>query len=316
MMEYSEPTETPTADAGLAGRNGWLRVAAKLDLNGPVGPFRLDVDLAFEKGAFIALAGPSGAGKTTLLRLLAGLAAPDQGLVRVGAATWCDTDTGRNVPVRRRSIGFVFQDYALFPNMTALRNVEYALGTHSRDEAMDLLALVGLEGLAGAYPARLSGGQRQRLALIRALARKPEVLMLDEPLSALDPAMRRLLQDELKRLHRDFGTTTFMVSHDTGEILRLADRIIRLEHGRVVYEGSPAGAFGGCEPISGLRLVGRHLSGPDEEGFAVVAIDGRTHRIRYMPSGVAPGDLITLDFQGPEVAALDETAIKPERSEP
>ncbi len=304
------------ANMGLAGMNGWLRVAAKVNLNGPAGPFRLDVDLAFEKGAFIALAGPSGAGKTTLLRLLAGLTSPDHGLVRVGSATWYDTDTGRNVPVRRRSIGFVFQDYALFPNMTALRNVEYALGTHSRDEAMDLLALVGLEGLAGAYPARLSGGQRQRLALIRALARKPEVLMLDEPLSALDPVMRRLLQDELKRLHRDFGTTTFMVSHDTGEILRLADRIIRLEHGRVVYDGSPAGAFGGCEPISGLRLVGRHLSGPDEEGFAVVAIDGRTHRIRYMPSGVAPGDLITLDFQGPEVAALDETAIKPERSEP
>lgn len=277
----------------------WVNLAVRVALQGPAGPFDLDVALAVEKGAFVALVGPSGAGKTTLLRLIAGLMKPDRGQVRVGSSLWCDTATRLSVPVRRRPIGFVFQDYALFPNMTVQRNVEYAVGRNfDPRDVRRLLEMVDLQGLARAYPTRLSGGQRQRLALIRALARRPEVLMLDEPLSALDPMMRRQLQDEVKRLHHEFGTTTFMVSHDTTEILRLADRAVQLENGKIVADGDPAGIVLPATNHSNALLYGHHVSGPDDNGMATVAIDGRLHRVRYRdaPAQLAAGDLVVLDI--------------------
>jgi len=282
-----------------------LRLSARMALSGAAGPFELDVDLSVAAGSFVALVGPSGAGKTTLLRILAGLAKPAVGRVQVGEALWCDTSLRLNVPTRRRSIGFVFQDYALFPNMSVRGNVEYALGSQKRpDDVTWLLKLVDLDRLESAVPARLSGGQKQRLALIRALARRPALLMLDEPLSALDPLMRRQLQDELKRLHRDFGTTTLMVSHDVSEILRLADRVIRLDQGRVVYDGAPGPAFGVGDATTGLHIVGQHVAGPDEAGFATVSIDGRLHRLRYRGAAptLSPGDTVTL--------AIEETEIR------
>ncbi|GGF53795.1 hypothetical protein GCM10007301_11580 [Azorhizobium oxalatiphilum] len=266
------------------------------------------MDLTIAKGSFMALAGPSGAGKTTLLRLLAGLMPANAGHIRLGSTLWCDVARGIHLPVRRRSIGFVFQDYALFPNMSVRGNVDYALGRHARRGAADeLLELVGLGALASASPARLSGGQKQRLALIRALARRPDLLLLDEPLSALDPQMRRQLQDELKRLHREFGTTTIMVSHDTAEILRLADRVIRLENGRVTADDAGT-ALADMAPRAGLRVFGHHVSGPDETGHATVSIDGQLHRLRYqsVPPGLAPGDLVTLQL---ETACVQPTAL-------
>jgi molybdate transport system ATP-binding protein len=192
----------------------------------------------------------------------------------------------------------VFQDYALFPNMTVRRNVEYAMRSRDPDEVKRLLQLVDLAALADAYPARLSGGQKQRLALIRALARKPSLLMLDEPLSALDPLLRRQLQDELKRLHHAFGTTTLLISHDIPEILRLADRVIRLEHGKVVFDGSPAAAFGTSNDGGKLVISGEHINGPDENGIATVRIDGRLTRIRYRDreSPYAKGDVVFLEI--------------------
>jgi molybdate transport system ATP-binding protein len=277
-----------------------LRLSARMSLNGAAGPFELDVDLSIAAGSFVALIGPSGAGKTTLLRILAGLARPAAGCVRVGDAIWCDTSQRLNVPTRQRAIGFVFQDYALFPNMTVRGNVEYALGSRARaNEVTQLLKLVDLDRLETAFPARLSGGQKQRLALIRALARRPALLMLDEPLSALDPAMRRQLQDELKRLHRGFGTTTLMVSHDVSEIFRLADRVIRLDQGLVVYDGPPGPAFGVEDTTMGLQIIGQHVSGPDQEGFATVSIDGRLHRLRYRGArqNLSPGDTVALNIE-------------------
>ena len=310
MKEYSETRPAPVADVAPGDHaqvspphaepsyaEPWLDVAVTVARDGPAGRFELDVTLGVERGAFIALTGPSGAGKTTLLRVLAGLTAPDHGRVRVGPALWCDTAARVALSVRRRSIGFVFQDYALFPNMTVQQNVQYAIGRRAdRAEVQRLLQLVDLVGLAAAYPARLSGGQRQRLALIRALARRPDILMLDEPLSALDPVMRRLLQDELKRLHREFDTTTFMVSHDIAEILRLADRIIRLENGRIAADGDPARVLLAAEAHAALH--GYHVSGPDAAGLSVIAIDGRLHRIRYRhpPDGLAAGDFIVIDI--------------------
>ncbi|HMN72020.1 MAG TPA: ABC transporter ATP-binding protein [Rhodoblastus sp.] len=286
----------PTGDAPAGG----VMLSVRMPLHGPAGPFDLDVNLSVAKGAFVALVGPSGAGKTTLLRLLAGLTHPAHGRISVGSSIWCDTATGKAAPVRDRPIGFVFQDYALFPNMTVAGNVEYAVGRgFDPGEIRRLLELVDLQALAGAYPARLSGGQKQRLALIRALARRPEILMLDEPLSALDPAMRRQLQDELKRLHKTFGTTTFLVSHDVTEILRLADRVVRLENGKVISDGDAASIFA----LEGKGLLAHHVSGPDEDGVAVVSIDGRLCRVRYRnpPPGVSAGDLVTLDIDDASV---------------
>jgi molybdate transport system ATP-binding protein len=236
-------------------------------------PFNLDVAFDVAHSAFIALSGPSGVGKTTLLRLIAGLAQPDAGKITVGDDVWCDTSARHSLATRKRPIGFVFQDYPLFPNMTARQNIEYALGRrHEPGRATELLELVSLENLQHIVPARLSGGQKQRLALVRALARRPSILLLDEPLSALDPMMRRRLQDELKKMHRDFGTTTFLVSHDLSEILRLADRVLQMDEGRIVFDGPPAGMFASTQPTSGLQMLAKHIEGPDENGVAKVQL--------------------------------------------
>ena len=291
----------------MDGRLGssWLELSLRMRLNGAAGPFDLDIDLSVAQGSFVALVGPSGAGKTTLLRLLAGLAQPAAGRIRIDGATWCDTEARVNLPTRRREIGFVFQDYALFPNMMVRRNVEYAIGGRPKpDDVVRLLTLVGLEGLGDAYPARLSGGQKQRLALIRALARRPALLMLDEPLSALDPDMRRQLQDELRRLHQNFRTTTLLVSHDMFEVLRLADRVVRLEQGRITYDGPAAGAFRDTADRDGL--VGQHVDGPDTDGFSHVYIDGCICRVRYRnaPDNLAPGDTVLVRFNEVDVQQL------------
>jgi molybdate transport system ATP-binding protein len=262
-----------------------IELSARLGLMGPGGPFNLDIELAIKPGTFVIFEGPSGAGKTTMLRILAGLQMPREGRVVVGGKIWCDTRNRRALPVNQRSIGFVFQDYALFPNMTVRGNLDYALGRSARaGEAMRLLDLVKLRELAEAYPSRLSGGQKQRLALIRALARRPQVLMLDEPLSALDPPMRQELQDELKRLHREFGTTTLMSSHDLIEIARLADRVVRLENGRIVRDGKFSQGGNGT-------LAARHLAGPDDQGFCQVLLEGKVFRLRYrdLPENLMAG---------------------------
>lgn len=317
MNKYNDPASrfsecgSPAGEGGESHLAAWVDLSVRIALDGPAGPFELNTHLTVAKGMFVALVGPSGAGKTTLLKLLAGLMKPDHGHVRVGSSVWCDIEANTMLPVRRRSIGFVFQDYALFPNMTVQGNVEYAIGRGAdREEAERLLRLVGMEGLASAYPARLSGGQKQRLALIRALARRPDILMLDEPLSALDPAMRRQLQDELKRLHHEFGTTTFLVSHDVAEILRLADRVIRLENGRIVGDSDPVRAIAAEATGNGVHLIGHHVSGPDENGFGIVSVEGRPCRIRYhdAPTDLAAGDVVVLDVGEARIQIADRVS--------
>lgn len=264
-------------------------------LSGPAGLFWLDVDLRISPGSLVAITGASGAGKTTLLRVVAGLVRPAEARIRIGRTLWFDSAARVNVPTRKRSIGLVFQDYALFPNMTVRGNVDYAIGSRARSEVDELLQLVELDGLADAMPDRLSGGQKQRLALIRALARQPSLLMLDEPLSALDPAMRRKLQDDLLRLHRRFGTTTLLVSHDPSEILRLADRVIRLEHGEVVFDGTPAASVVGATGCDRFIVTGIYLGERDASGACAVLVDGRKLWLRLSEaSGLGIGDPVTL----------------------
>jgi molybdate transport system ATP-binding protein len=198
------------------------------------GGVHLSVSLALPKGGFLALYGASGAGKTSLLRMLAGLLTPDAGRIVVNGETWYDKALGIDLPPQRRSVGFVFQDYALFPNMTVRQNLAFALPRDADDRILvDLIELTDLRRWADRRPETLSGGQQQRVALARALVRQPDLLLLDEPLSALDPGMRFRLQDYLLDLQQRLGFTAVIVSHDVAEIMKLADRVAVLEAGKL-----------------------------------------------------------------------------------
>lgn len=200
------------------------------------GPGQLRVQLSLEKHSFTAISGVSGAGKTTLLRILAGLTPPTEGRITVEGEMWLDTTQKVNKPVQQRSIGFVFQDIGLFPNMTVRENLSYAASDKKDPFIEELLAMVGMESLAHRKPDGLSGGQRQRAALARALVRRPKLLLLDEPFSALDTATSQLLREQLLLLHRHVQTTTLLVTHNPEDIRQLADRQIELEQGQIVID--------------------------------------------------------------------------------
>ena len=194
------------------------------------------LDLELREGEFLALLGGSGSGKSTLLRLVAGFETPDAGTIRIAGRDMA----GLAPPAR--PCAMMFQSYALFPHLNVAENVGYGLrraGTHSAARVAELLALVGLAGFGQRRPAQLSGGQQQRVALARALARKPPLLLLDEPLAALDAGLRAQTGAELRRLQRQTGTSFIMVTHDQAEAMALADRIAVLDGGRVVQIGPP-----------------------------------------------------------------------------
>lgn len=211
-----------------------VQIAVEKKLHGSNGAMRLCVDLNIEEGAFIALAGKSGSGKTTLLRILAGLEEAE-GEIKIDGELWLSK--AGSLPTQKRQIGFVFQDYALFENMSVLQNLLYV--RKDKELALKLLEMTELSILQDRLPSTLSGGQKQRVSLCRAMMNKPRLLLMDEPLSALDPTMRTKLQNEILLLHKEFGTTTIMVSHDPSEIYRLAQRVIMLEEGRVIKDGTP-----------------------------------------------------------------------------
>lgn len=194
--------------------------------------FHLDCEYRLEEGGFLGIRGPSGSGKTTLLRCLAGLYVPDSGFIQIGEETWYCARQGLSLPPQRRSVGFVFQDYALFPHMTVLGNVSYATGDRKR--TMELLDLTRMTDFARHFPRELSGGQKQRTALARALARDPRLLLLDEPLSALDEDLRYSMGEELRRIQRETGVTSIIVSHSRQEISRLCTEVLELAEGRIL----------------------------------------------------------------------------------
>ncbi len=215
-----------------------IKLRVKKHLIGQQSDFDLDVSTTIETNELVALTGASGAGKTTLLRIIAGLDTPDQGAIVVDGETWFHGGRRVCVSPQKRSVGFVFQNYALFPTMTVRRNLEYAAGRRKDPRIDELLNVVELENLQNRYPETLSGGQQQRVALARALIRHPKILLLDEPLSALDHSMRKRLQDEILRLRLELGLTVLFVSHDQNEICRLASRVICMKHGEIVFQGS------------------------------------------------------------------------------
>jgi len=290
-----------------------IRATVNKRLHGADGEFRLDASLEVAEGEFVALFGPSGVGKTTLLRCLAGLDLPEQGNIGINGETWLDTTARINLPPQQRRVGYMFQDYALFPNMTVRGNLEFALRKGSDKKRIDeLLALMDLGELQQRKPETLSGGQKQRVALARALASEPRLLLLDEPFSALDAAMRVRLHDELLRLQRHFGITTIIVSHDVGEVYKLASRVLIMESGRIVQQGRPHDVFSAGQTSGKFRFTGEILAiEPMDVLFSLTVLVGnqivRVVAMKDEAGELHPGDKVMLVSKAfnPMVLKLD-----------
>lgn len=215
-----------------------IKINIQKQLHGSNGLMNLNVNLEIKQGEFVALAGLSGSGKTTLLRILAGLEEAS-GIIKINNSIWLDEKF--SLSPQKREIGFVFQDYALFPNYTVLENLLYV--NKDIELANHLLKITELSELKKRLPQTLSGGQKQRISLCRALMNRPKILLMDEPLSALDPSMRTKLQNEILTLHKEFNTTTIMVSHDPSEIYRLSNRMVVLNNGQIIKDTTPKEAL-------------------------------------------------------------------------
>lgn len=213
-------------------------------LDSEKGKMQLNVEMNIQQGSLVALYGDSGAGKTSILRMLSGLMKVDQGIITVNEQNWLNTKKNIDLKPQHRNVGFLFQDYALFPNMTVRENLLYALEKGQDSKIVDdLISLIELKDLQNQKPENLSGGQKQRVALARTLVRKPKVLLLDEPFSALDLKMRVRLQDYLLRVHLQYHLTTIFVSHNISEIVKIADQIFVLDNGLIKEEGKPIEVF-------------------------------------------------------------------------
>jgi molybdate transport system ATP-binding protein len=234
-----------------------IRLSVKKRLLTHGAPFDLTIDLELASSELGCVFGPSGAGKSTLLRIIAGLMRPDSGRIEVEGETWFDSKTQVNLPPQKRKAGLIFQDYALFPNMTVRGNLAYAVPQGNDVEMIDsLLKSLRIQELADRYPSTLSGGQKQRVALARALASSPRILLLDEPLSALDPALRRELQDEIALLQKTYSIPTLLVTHDIQETIRLGHRVFCLERGALVKQGTPYEVFSIARMSNKMSLTG------------------------------------------------------------
>jgi molybdate transport system ATP-binding protein len=290
-----------------------IRASINKRLHGTQGDFELVASLEIAEGEFVALFGPSGVGKTTLLRCIAGLEQPEQGSIVVNGTTWLDTANRINLASQQRYVGYVFQDYALFPNMTVRGNLEFALRKGAdKKRVEELLELMELGELQQRKPETLSGGQKQRIALARALASEPRLLLLDEPLSALDATIRSRLQDEILRLQKHFGLTAILVSHDVGEVYKLANRVMVMEAGRVTQQGTPAVVFSSGQTSGKFRFTGEILAiEPMDVLFSLTVLVGnqivRVVATRDEAAELHPGDRVMMVSKAfnPMVLKLD-----------
>ncbi len=267
------------------------------------------------------LFGPSGAGKTTVLRCLAGLERPDSGYIRFAGQTWFEANTGVCIPPQRRETGYLFQDYALFPHLTVEGNIAYGLGSLTRKErrsrVAEAVALLGLGGLERRSPGQLSGGEQQRVALARALVRRPRLLLLDEPLSALDAPTREPLRRELRRLLVGMGVPTLLVTHDRVEALTLGDHVAILHQGRVHQTGSIEEVFARPADLNVARAVGMETIEPAEvigvaDGLATVAV-GEVRLIAQNSSALVKSVHVCIRAEDVSVVKCTSTAGGPNR---
>lgn len=242
-------------------------------LLGNKGKFHLEIDKHINFGEFIALFGKSGAGKTSILRILSGLDDVEQGYIRVGDEVWLDSQKGIHLSPQKRHIGFVFQNYALFPHLSVYQNICFGLkNKHDKSFANELMELMDLHSLKNARISQLSGGQSQRVALARALSSKPQILLLDEPFSALDNTMAQTLQNELKKIHKLFNLTTLLVSHSLSEIFSLASRSFVIESGKILSEGSNQEVFIQKRLSAKITLIGQIIAIDMQELFCIISV--------------------------------------------
>ncbi len=291
------------------------------------GEMTLRVNQQLEPGSFLTVYGKSGAGKTSLLRILAGLMQPEAGRICVQQTLWLDVARSVNLAPKDRQVGFLFQDYALFPNMTVQENLRFALPKQRQMKEWrshlipDLIEIMELGELRHRKPATLSGGQQQRVALARALVQQPKLLMLDEPLSALDDEMRLRLQQYILQVHREFGLTTILVSHDLAEIWRLSDQVWVLEQGKIIRQGTAAEVFAGAEQGHGvnadaleanaLQVVGQVIAIEPQDlmNRLTLLIDRRIVQVvveQTVAAGLAIGDrvLLTTPIHNPTIQKI------------
>jgi spermidine/putrescine ABC transporter ATP-binding subunit len=284
------------------------RVARRFGATTAVHPTSLDI----AEGEFLTLLGPSGCGKTTTLRMIAGFVAPSEGRILIGD----DDVTG--VPPNRRSIGMVFQDYVLFPHLTIAENIGFGLRARRVDPARiaarvaELLELIRLPEIGRRYPAALSGGQQQRVALARAIAHPPRVLLMDEPLGALDLKMREVMQEELRRIQKTLGITTIYVTHDQVEAMNLSDSIAVMAEGRVVQRGSaeqiynaPATRFV-AEFVGQINFMSGTLVGT-ENGLSVMRAGANTLLVQHTDAVVGSEIMLGVRPQNLTLATERET---------
>ena len=249
------------------------------DIHTIEGKIKLDINLDIPEYGFVTLFGKSGVGKTTILRMISGLTKPDSGYINVGTENWFNSNNEINVKAQERNIGFVFQDYALFPNMTVEEHLYYAQKQRDVKHVNELLDIFNLKGLKKRKPDTLSGGQKQRAAVARALARKPRILLLDEPLSALDGETRLILQQEIMTAHKSFLATTILVSHDIDEISRLTDKVYVVDNGKIINSGKPEIIFNNKEAGSGFSVNGKIISVRENE-LTININEGGNHNLR------------------------------------
>ncbi len=254
--------------------------------------FDLDFDISLNQGQFVTVYGSSGAGKTTVLRMIAGLLKPDSGKISVNEEDWYNSEKKIHLNPQKRKVGFVFQDYALFPNMSVVENLEFALSKgQSKEIVSELMDTMELNELQNQKPDTLSGGQKQRVAIARALVQKPQVLLLDEPLSALDDEMRHKLQDYLLTIHKKYKLTTFLVSHDISEVFKLSDYVIKLEKGEIVGQGSPEDLFLDKKNTGKYKTVGTILGIQKADVINVVSVISGNNIIKVIATDEEANEL-------------------------
>ncbi|MGB3468059.1 MAG: ATP-binding cassette domain-containing protein [Cyclobacteriaceae bacterium] len=255
-------------------------------LRSPSGTLELKVALEIQEGSLTTLYGESGAGKTSTLRMIAGLMRPDSGKIVVDGDTWFDASSGIDLPPQHRNTGFVFQDYALFPHLTVAENIRFGIQYDTDHHLVgELIELMALGDLSESKPSILSGGQQQRVALARAIAQKPKVLLLDEPLSALDPKARFRLQEYLIYIKKEYGQTILMISHDIGEIYRVSDHVLELQDGKVIQSGAASHVFND-ENISGkFRFRGEVLQIVPNGAVMVITVLVGQDTVRIISAG-------------------------------
>ena len=245
---------------------------------------KMQFEMKVVKGEFVTIIGESGEGKTSLLRMIAGLLNPDIGQIKVNKELWFCTSYPTNLPPQKRRVGFVFQDYALFPNMTVKENLLFAI-SHENDEVLidEVLETMELDDLQHRTPNTLSGGQQQRVALARALVQKPKILLLDEPLSALDYTMRNKLQNYLIKAHKKYNLTTIMVSHDISQTIKMSDRVFVLKDGVIEKQGTPLEVFSDGSPSNSSKIKGEiiKIEPVDNVVLVTVLIGNQTVQMSY-----------------------------------